>query len=57
VRGGLYGRHPSFEKLDEGDLAHTTDFRRVYATVIERWFEADAKAVLGARYEPLDCLA
>jgi uncharacterized protein (DUF1501 family) len=56
VRGGLYGKHPSLEELDGGDLAHTTDFRRVYATLIERWFDADSRAVLGARYEPLDFL-
>jgi uncharacterized protein (DUF1501 family) len=56
VRGGLYGAHPSLAELEDGDLAHTTDFRRVYATLIERWFEVDSEDVLGARFEPLDCL-
>ena len=31
VRGGVYGEHPSLEDLDEGDLAHTMDFRSIYA--------------------------
>ncbi len=34
VRGGIFGDYPSLTDLDGGDLKHTTDFRRVYATVI-----------------------
>lgn len=56
VKGGLYGRHPSLLELDAGDVAHTTDFRSVYATLIERWFGADAVAVLGASYPKLGFL-
>ena len=56
VRGGLYGAHPSLTELDDGDLIHTTDFRRIYATVIDRWFGLDAVAVLGAEYAPLDLI-
>jgi len=38
VRGGHYGRRPSLTELDAGDnLVYTTDFRRVYATVIDGW--------------------
>lgn len=50
VKGGLYGRHPSLEKLDEGDLIHTIDFRSVYATVVERCFGVAHDKVLGAKY-------
>ncbi len=53
VKGGLYGEHPSMTELDEGDLVHTTDFRSVYATLIERQFNADSTAVLGQDYERL----
>jgi len=53
VKGGLHGKHPSLTELDEGDLIHTTDFRSVYATAIDRWFEADSAKVLGARFKPL----
>lgn len=56
VRGGLYGKPPSLTELDAGDLVHTTDFRSVYATVIERWFATRHEAVLGARYPLLDFL-
>jgi len=54
VKGGLYGKAPRLDRLESGDLAFTTDFRRSYATVCERWFGADTKTVLGANYEPLD---
>ena len=38
VKAGFYGKHPSLKDLDEnGDLKMTTDFRRVYATMIKSW--------------------
>ena len=37
VKGGFYGRHPSLTDLDDGNLKMTTDFRRVYATMIKEW--------------------
>ena len=52
VRGGHYGTLPSLTQLDEGDnLIHTTDFRRVYASLIEGWLGADAQQVLRGRFE------
>ena len=53
VKGGLYGEHPSLTELHEGDLVHTTDFRSVYATLIDRWFDSDPAAVLGRDYPRL----
>jgi uncharacterized protein (DUF1501 family) len=50
VKGGLYGGHPSLTQLDAGDLAFTTDFRSVYATLIGGLFGADPVRVLGAEY-------
>ncbi len=50
VKGGLYGAHPSLTQLDAGDLAFTTDFRSVYATLIGGLFGADPARVLGAEY-------
>jgi uncharacterized protein (DUF1501 family) len=53
VKGGLHGKHPSLADLVEGDLKHTIDFRRAYATVLDSWFGVKNEAVLGQRYEPL----
>lgn len=40
IKGGLYGKAPSLkpEDLINGDLAHSTDFRQLYATVAQRWW-------------------
>ncbi len=54
VRPGLYGRHPSLTALDKGDLVHTVDFRRVYATILKDWLGAPPAAVLGREFPTLD---
>ncbi len=51
IRGGVVGRHPSLADLDAGDLKYHTDFRRVYATLLDGWLGCDSKAVLGATWE------
>ena len=54
VKGGLHGRHPSLTDLDDGNLKMTTDFRRVYATVIEEWLGyRDTRSILKGSFEPL----
>ena len=35
VRGGMHGTPPDLERLDAGDVRHTTDFRSIY-TMLER---------------------
>jgi uncharacterized protein (DUF1501 family) len=56
VKGGHYGQIPSLAKLDEGDnLLHTTDFRRVYATMISGWLgHRDTRELLNGDFEPFD---
>jgi len=57
VRGGLYGGPPDLGSLDgDGNLGFAVDFRRLYATVLERWWGVDSQAVLGGRFAPLDIL-
>ena len=56
VRGGLYGPAPQLDRLDNGNLVHSIDFRSLYATVLEKWWGNDAKAALGGRFQPIDLL-
>ncbi|GMU55415.1 MAG: hypothetical protein AMXMBFR33_45610 [Candidatus Xenobia bacterium] len=56
VKGGLYGEVPSLSNLKEGDLVHTVDFRAVYSTLLSRWLQADASAVLGGHFPALPFL-
>jgi uncharacterized protein (DUF1501 family) len=57
VKAGLIGEHPSMTDLENGDLKFHTDFRTVYAAVLEQWLKWPAKDVLGAEWKPADVLA
>src|SRR6202165_4191122 len=56
VRGGLYGQHPDLGRLNAGNLAFTTDFRNVYATVIERWLGRASAQIVGGTFAPVPSL-
>ncbi|HTD33999.1 MAG TPA: DUF1501 domain-containing protein [Candidatus Elarobacter sp.] len=57
VKGGLYGQHPDLGRLNAGNLAFTTDFRQVYATVLERWLGRPSAAIVGGAFPTLAALA
>jgi len=58
VKGGLYGTAPSLNpdplnptlENNGGDVAYETDFRSVYARVIDQYLGADSRAILGGDY-------
>ncbi len=57
VRGGLYGRAPDLERLDgTGNVAWSTDFRQLYATVARDWWGVPPEQVVRGRFEPLGFL-
>jgi uncharacterized protein (DUF1501 family) len=57
VQSGVLGKHPSLSDLDrEGDMRFHTDFRRVYATLLDGWLGVPSREVLGAAYEALPIL-
>ena len=47
VNGGFYGDQPSLSKLVGGDLAVTSDFRDIYATLLESLLQAPPDQILG----------
>ncbi len=55
VKAGLHGTTPSLkpEDLDSGDLKFTTDFRRVYGSVLKNWLNVEPAAVLHEAFEPV----
>lgn len=59
VKGGHYGDLPSLTTLDVGDnLAFTTDFRRVYATMAEGWLGVKSTPdLLKGRFQAFDMIA
>lgn len=50
----LIGLAPSLDIAPHEDLSFTTDFRQVYATILDRWFYSEAQHVLRKPFAPLD---
>ena len=58
IRGGLYGTAPNLrispdnQTLENNgtDVHYETDFRSVYATVIDRWLGGNSAGVLGGTF-------
>jgi len=57
VRTGPIGAHPSLTDLDDGDLKFHTDFRSVYATLLDQWLKVPSVEVLGKNYPAIDLFA
>jgi len=52
VKAGPIGKHPSLSDVDsEGDLKFHTDFRQVYAAILDSWLGCDSAAVLGEKFK------
>jgi uncharacterized protein (DUF1501 family) len=47
---GLINGLPDLGDLDDGDLRFKTDFRTVYASLLDQWLGADADAILGRNF-------
>ncbi|MBL8379208.1 MAG: DUF1501 domain-containing protein [Burkholderiales bacterium] len=57
VRGGFLGQPPALGRLDgNGNLPFAVDFRSLYATVLERWWNLSSAEVLGGRFATLNLL-
>ncbi len=56
VQGGIHGGKPGLTDLDDGDLRMATDFRSVYAAVLENWLRVGSDTILGGRYASVAAL-
>ena len=58
VRGGVHGTSASLDPVPDNpglenngsDVRYETDFRAVYARVLDGWLGADSASVLGANF-------
>jgi len=60
VKGGVYGTYPSLAPADQeegGNLKFNLDFRSVYSTILEDWFQLDAEPIVGGNFERAKFLA
>lgn len=53
IQGGLHGTAPSLKLERNQDLTFSTDFRQVYATMLDRWLECPSEPILGGKFAGL----
>ncbi len=51
---GLINAMPDLSDLDNGDLKHKIDFKNVYATILNKWLDADAATILSGNYDSMN---
>ena len=56
VKPGLIGKHPSLSNLEDGDVKFHTDFRQIYATVLDGWLGVKSAPILDGSFKPVDAL-
>ena len=56
VKGGLYGRQPSLQELENDDLKFSVDYRSLYCTVASRWWGLKREFLDGGPYSRIDFL-
>lgn len=55
LQTNLLGTAPSLDSLQPNqDLSFSTDFRQVYASVLEQWLGCDPEPILGRQFQPLN---
>ncbi|MCP4440822.1 MAG: DUF1501 domain-containing protein [Aureispira sp.] len=52
-KAGFYNDAPDLTTLDKGDLIYNMDFRRVYATLLDKWLKVDDQAILNRQFKAL----
>ena len=57
VKGGLYGTNPDLSNTNTGNVRFSTDFRSIYATVLERWLGRPSQNILAGNFAQLPIIA
>ncbi len=59
MKAGLLGAEPSLapEDLTDGDIKYNTDFRSVYASILESWLHTASTPILGRAFPTLPIIA
>jgi uncharacterized protein (DUF1501 family) len=59
IKAGLVGAEPSLDPKDlkDGDIQYGTDFRSVYATILQDWLKTNPLPILGKPFPTLPVLA
>ncbi len=57
LKPGFHGEQPSLTDLEDGDLKYHTDFRQVYASILDDWLGVAPEPILGQDFPPLGIFA
>jgi uncharacterized protein (DUF1501 family) len=59
MKSGLFGAEPSLAPADlnDGDIQYNTDFRSVYASLLQNWLKTPSVPILGKQFDTLPILA
>jgi uncharacterized protein (DUF1501 family) len=59
MKAGLLGTEPSLAPADllDGDIKYNTDFRSVYASILQNWLNTPSVPILGKQFDTLPILA
>jgi len=57
VKGGVHGPPPDLANLEHGDVRFRTDFRSLYATLLEDWLDVRHAPILGTPFPKLDLVS
>ena len=53
VKAGLHGTAPALNLAHNQDITYSTDFRSVYATMLDRWLQCPSETILGGKFPDL----
>jgi uncharacterized protein (DUF1501 family) len=59
MKAGLLGAEPSLAPADltDGDIKYNTDFRNVYASILQDWLRTNSVPILGKQFPTLPIIA
>ena len=59
MKAGLLGAEPSLAPgdLQDGDIKYNTDFRSVYASILQEWLQTNSVPILGKQFPTLPLVA
>jgi uncharacterized protein (DUF1501 family) len=59
LKSGLLGAEPSLAPADlkDGDIQYNTDFRSVYASILQEWLQTNSVPILGRQFPTLPVVA
>ena len=53
---GFFNEATNLSTLDNGDLIYSVDFRKIYASILDKWLNVKSESILQQRFKPLNLI-